>query len=479
MQKDEHDLFPAFVKYYGEAFGYNHIHVLDNGSSPTMDAALEHAKSLGVSVKTDHNTPQDFEQKGVILGKEINANQDNYDVFLPLDCDEFIGLKEADGSYTCDVNNLLNFFSSLEPGAYRTIQRVRNNLTDLERFFIYGGSAKVFFVKTAVVGLDVGSHGCKSPKKITDTALCHFELHNKPFEILQQHARNKMELRVDVDDMEALKQYTGKGIHLIRFLRKNAETAYISSMQKQKWFHTEALKQAFSKLKLCHPFVGTEISTLKIQGENTVKNVVKKPTKASVKKPAIEQFSLAFPGEVANFVRDAYHDTKGVFEYGSGGSTLVAAKLGKPFISIETDEKWTKSITEKVAGIDGRHRHSSVLWVDIGKTKEWGFPADSKKYSNYWKYPLAAWMQDVDFTPDTVLIDGRMRKACFCAALAMTKKPIRILFDDYAERKFYHEVECLVKPALLVGRMAVFDIKPGLVTIDDLPKFLPWFSEIW
>ncbi|MEP3847839.1 MAG: glycosyltransferase family 2 protein [Paracoccaceae bacterium] len=259
MQKDEHHLLPLFVKYYGEAFGYNHIHLLDNGSSPTMDSALNHAKSLGVSVNTEYSTPQDFERKGAIIGKEINAHQDDYDIFLPLDCDEFIGLKEADGSYTCDTENLLNFFSSLEPGAYRTTQRLRNNLTDLERFYVYGGGAKVFFVKTIAVGLDVGFHGCKRPKKITDTPLCHFELHNKPFEILQEHARNKMELRLNLDDVEAVKRYTDKGIHLIRYFLPNAQAAYISSMQKEKWFHTDALKQAFSKLELRHPFVGSKL----------------------------------------------------------------------------------------------------------------------------------------------------------------------------------------------------------------------------
>ena len=231
MQKDEHNLFPAFIRYYGEAFGYSHIHVFDNGSSPTMDAALDHAKSLGVSVNTNYNTPQDFENKGKIIGREINLNKDNYDIFLPLDCDEFIGLKESHELYTCDVNDLLNFFGSLEPGAYRTTERIRNHLTDLERYFIYRGKSKIFLVKRPVVGLDVGFHGCKEPKKVVDTPLCHFEMHNKPFKVLQQHARNKMKLRVDVNDMDALEQYSGKGIHLIRFLRNNAELAYISSME--------------------------------------------------------------------------------------------------------------------------------------------------------------------------------------------------------------------------------------------------------
>jgi len=63
MQKDENDLFPVFIKYYGKAFEHNQIHVFDNGSSRTMNAALDHARSLGVYVNLDFDTPQDFERK--------------------------------------------------------------------------------------------------------------------------------------------------------------------------------------------------------------------------------------------------------------------------------------------------------------------------------------------------------------------------------------------------------------------------------
>lgn len=471
MQKDEEDLFPAFIKYYGEAFGYNHIHVIDNGSSSAMNGTLNHAQSLGVHVNRDFNTPQDFERKGAILGDVINANQDNYDVFLPLDCDEFIGLKNPDGTYSCHVDDLRAFFASLAPGAYRTTERIRNNLSDLEHFFTYRGKAKIFLVKASVAGLDVGLHGCKQPNTVSDSPLCHFELHNKPFDVLQQHARNKMELRVDVDDMDALNQYSGKGIHLIRFLRKNAKAHYFASLEKQTWFHTLALQQAFAKIDLGHPFAGKENIPM-----NFGKIASKKTPQSGPEKP---KFPMTFPKDVADFLRKTYRDSTGIVEYGSGGSTLHAARLGKPFISIESDYAWTTEIQKTVAGIGRRHQHSDVRWIDIGKTKEWGFPVDTQKHKNYWKYPMSAWTENMGFTPDVVLIDGRMRKACFCAALAMTQKPIRVLFDDYRKRTIYHEVECLIKPTSLVGRMAVFDVKPGLVSIADLPKFLPWFSQIW
>ena len=474
MQKDENDLFPVFIKYYGKAFEHNQIHVFDNGSSRTMNAALDHARSLGVHVNLDYDTPQDFERKGAIVGEAINANQDNYDVFLPLDCDEFIGLKNSDGTYSCDVNDLMSFFGSLAPGAYRTTERVRNNLSDLERFFVYRGKAKIFVVKTPVAGLDVGFHGCKKPDTVADSPLCHFELHNKPFDVLQQHARNKMELRVDVDDMDALNQYSGKGIHLIRFLRKNAKAHYFAGLEKQTWFHTQALQQAFAKIGLKHPFADKEHTTM-----NTSEIAANTPSQSDVDKLAKPKFPMTFPKEVADFLRKTYREATGIVEYGSGGSTLHAARLGKPFISIESDRKWTDEIQKTVAGIGRRHQYSNVCWIDIGKTKEWGFPVDTQHHKNYWKYPLSAWTENTDFTPDVVLIDGRMRKACFCAALAMTKKPIRVLFDDYRKRTIYHEVECLIKPTSLIGRMAVFDVKPGLVSVEDLPTFLPWFSEVW
>ncbi|KUJ78420.1 hypothetical protein AVO44_14855 [Ruegeria profundi] len=195
--------------------------------------------------------------------------------------------------------------------------------------------------------------------------------------------------------------------------------------------------------------------------------------------PTPPQFPLTFPGQVAACVEQEYKSASSILEYGSGGSTLLAARLGKHCISVESDSEWTNSIVEHIEQIETRHPDSSVHWVNIGKTREWGFPVNNRKFGSFWRYPMSVWTENESFSPDCVLVDGRMRKACFLTVLAMTKKPVRILFDDYYNRKRYHDVETLVKPSQRIKRMAVFDIKPGAIDIGDFPKFLPWFFDLW
>ncbi|MEP3847449.1 MAG: hypothetical protein ABJM43_19055 [Paracoccaceae bacterium] len=195
--------------------------------------------------------------------------------------------------------------------------------------------------------------------------------------------------------------------------------------------------------------------------------------------PTSPQFPLTFPEQVATYVKEEYSNASSILEYGSGGSTLLAAGLGKHCVSVESDIDWKNSIVEQIGKVEARDRNSYVQWVDIGKTKEWGFPANGRKFKDYWRYPMAVWTGNDSLSPDCVLIDGRMRKACFLTVMAMTKRPARILFDDYYDRKRYHDVESLVKPSNRIGRMAVFDVKPGVVNIGDLPVFLPWFFDLW
>lgn len=225
-----------------------------------MEEQLARAASLGVSVDRSYSTPQDFERKGAIISEAMNAMQPDCDVFLPLDCDEFIGLKRPDGSYSCSGEEILELFSSLGPGAYFTIERLRNHPDDMEQFFVWSGNRKLFFVNCPIEGLDVGFHNCKFPKRPKAASLCHFELHHKPFHVLQQHAKNKMRLRVDVEDQKAIAQYEGPGIHLIPFLKMKSELEYLEYIQNQNWFRTSALKAEFEKMEIVRPFDCSKLS---------------------------------------------------------------------------------------------------------------------------------------------------------------------------------------------------------------------------
>ncbi|MFU8825623.1 MAG: hypothetical protein ACNA7N_15425, partial [Yoonia sp.] len=75
------------------------------------------------------------------------------------------------------------------------------------------------------------------------------------------------------------------------------------------------------------------------------------------------------------------------------------------------------------------------------------------------------------------LIDGRMRKACFAATLLNIKHETTVLFDDYLNRKTYHQVEQFAQPVRTVGRMAEFRLKPGTLDQSGFQKVIPWFFQ--
>jgi hypothetical protein len=167
-----------------------------------------------------------------------------------------------------------------------------------------------------------------------------------------------------------------------------------------------------------------------------------------------------FTPEVQELVAETYGRSRAVLEYGSGGSTLLAASLGCEVTSVESDAAWAERMNERL-----REEHpgakARVIHVDIGRTGMWGKPLKPEGMANYYRYPLAVWDEPGFSHPDAILIDGRFRVACFCTALMRIERPVRVLFDDYVKRPDYHQVERLAQPAMVGPRMAVFDLEPG------------------
>lgn len=169
---------------------------------------------------------------------------------------------------------------------------------------------------------------------------------------------------------------------------------------------------------------------------------------------------LSFPEEEAAFLEKHYRDAGVILEYGSGGSTVMASKMpDKRVFSVESDRNWALSLQEK---LDSANLPSpaTLYPVSIGQTGQWGRPEDERSWREYYRYPTAVWSEPWFRHPDVILIDGRLRPACFVACCLRITRPTTILFDDYRKRKSYHVVEELLKPARSVGRMVEFRVEP-------------------
>jgi hypothetical protein len=186
---------------------------------------------------------------------------------------------------------------------------------------------------------------------------------------------------------------------------------------------------------------------------------------------------LTLPSAEAAAVAEAYASANIILEYGSGGSTVIAAEMdGKTIFSVESDASWVAGFQSWFAANKPKatvHLHV----VDIGQTAEWGAPVSQRGWRRYHHYPISVWDRDDFVHPDVVLIDGRFRLACFLTTLYRITRPITVLFDDYRNRPVYHRVETLVQPSTLIGRMARFDLVPRTLAPENMAMFVDAFSR--
>ncbi len=188
-------------------------------------------------------------------------------------------------------------------------------------------------------------------------------------------------------------------------------------------------------------------------------------------------FALTFPPEELAWVREHYAAARVILEYGSGGSTVLAASLpGKQVFSVESDRRWARRLRRH---LDAAALPSPVMihHAGIGVTGKWGRPVSDEGWRAYHTYPLSVWDRPDFVPPDLILIDGRFRPACLLTALLRCEAPVTVLFDDYVGRAQYRAVERFIEPAGTCGRMARFEIEPAPLPRAHLTEIIRLFNE--
>ncbi|MCK5757083.1 MAG: hypothetical protein KAH46_30700 [Mycobacterium sp.] len=148
-------------------------------------------------------------------------------------------------------------------------------------------------------------------------------------------------------------------------------------------------------------------------------------------------------------------------EYGTGGSTYLAAQLGVPFVAVDSDKYFLRAVERKISAAGYRDQNQVFRYADIGFTGTWGRPlgrVDARRLAKFRSYSdIPPECFEGQF-PDLVLVDGRFRVACalkVMKTLAECSPRWDVAVDDYAQRSEYHVLESYSTPTL-VGRMAVF-----------------------
>lgn len=182
------------------------------------------------------------------------------------------------------------------------------------------------------------------------------------------------------------------------------------------------------------------------------------------------------PNAETDYLTEIYKQADTILEYGSGGTTRIAASLpGKYTISVESDKKWAASLQHEI-NTSNPASQVIVYHADIGTTGPWGRPLATQSWRKFFRYPLDVWEEPFFRHPDTVLIDGRLRNACMAMVLLRCTRPVTVLFDDYGIRPLYQEIERIIRPTKLVGRMAQFDVEPDMTSKEQLAFLIKQFA---
>lgn len=151
--------------------------------------------------------------------------------------------------------------------------------------------------------------------------------------------------------------------------------------------------------------------------------------------------------------------TKRYLEFGIGGSTMMAidsesiGHIDTVESSPEFVEKFRQSSPDLISDQVKKNR-LNIHVVDIGPTKEWGYPVNDLSkdlWCNYYGI-----INNLSGSWDTVLIDGRFRVATTARVLMSVSEETLVLIHDFWNRHWYHELVGYLDEESRVGTLGVF-----------------------
>ncbi|MEI7125036.1 tetratricopeptide repeat protein [Pectobacterium versatile] len=163
------------------------------------------------------------------------------------------------------------------------------------------------------------------------------------------------------------------------------------------------------------------------------------------------------------------------FEFGSGGSTKLAARNNVEVFGVESDKIWVETLKAEVGPL------CKVEYVDIGPTKAWGYPVDNTHHDKFPHYSEAIFKHDRTF--NLILVDGRFRVACTLNAIKHIlekKKNIAdavIFIHDFWNRPDYHIVLAFLEKLKIAESAGSFKIKND-INISSLNEVLEKYKYI-
>ena len=164
-------------------------------------------------------------------------------------------------------------------------------------------------------------------------------------------------------------------------------------------------------------------------------------------------------------------------EFGAGGSTCLAASMGKEtIISINSSEEWLAKVHTECSFMPEAPR-PRLIKVDIGPVGDWGMPIDPSTRDQWPSYYKTVWAEQ-ESQCDLYLIDGRFRVASFMSVVLHCPPSPNILIHDYFSRPHYHVVKEICREIARTADLSAFQVpvnidKARAQTILDAHAYNP------
>lgn len=147
--------------------------------------------------------------------------------------------------------------------------------------------------------------------------------------------------------------------------------------------------------------------------------------------------------ESTKWLEKILDNTKTVFEWGSGGSTLFFVNKVKSVVSIEHDIGWWKSVEVEISKKQNKNCEYILIEPEENKnsnTKD--YTSSTTSSLNYKKY-----CQKIRDYPDAffdvIMIDGRSRNSCMQEAIPKTKVGGIIILDNSERIEYQKGIQLL------------------------------------
>ena len=260
MQKDETELLEKWILYHGDIFGFEHLYIWDNGSTRSEILPLiEKYSYRGVNFLDGARRHEKYREKGVFIGKQIKSLEKfkYYDFFLPMDCDEFLCLREPIGTnLETSKEEILRAFSALPPQAnlFQIGWNYPNNIRETRSFYGWEFDKK-FVRKDTFVRMDHGGHCIETFKgdPVTQSPFAFIHFCFRTFRDAQQNARDKLVLTPEIAELpvEEIRKH-----RVARFLLMNEDeyTREFVDVKNTARFRAPHLEEFFAKYGRRIPF---------------------------------------------------------------------------------------------------------------------------------------------------------------------------------------------------------------------------------